>query len=74
MKFKIKYLKIALGKIIEISHKVTLRYVLYTQYIQFEGLHHLHPAVMCFHNRPKFVILQVWHKIKHVNGKQKNCI
>ena len=70
MNFTIKYHKIAKGKIIQISHKMTLIYVLDIQHIQIEGLHHLHPVVMCFHTRPRFVILQVWHKIKPVNGEK----
>ena len=49
MNFTIKYLKIAMGKIIQISHKVTLMNGIYTQHFKFEGLHHLHSALMSFH-------------------------
>ena len=50
MIFTIKYLKIA-GKIIQISHKVTLIYGLYLQHFKFEELHHLHSVLMYFHRR-----------------------
>ena len=40
MNFTIKYLKIATGKIIQISHKATLMYGLYIQHFKFEVLHH----------------------------------
>ena len=68
--FTIKYHENAPGKIVQISHKVTLIYLLDIQHIKIEGLYHLHSVVMCFHTSPWFVILQVWHKIKHVNGKK----